>query len=81
MSRRTRAEQVIKVFLREPKFSKRNEIYSLANALREAVEGLNIEPSPERELSAEKRYFIQGQNFVKDAILHLAEEVDLMEQE
>jgi hypothetical protein len=81
MTTRTRAEQVMKVFLREPKFSKRNEIYSLAYALREAVEGLNIEPDPDRELSIEKHHFIRGQNWVKDAILRLAEEIDLMEQE
>jgi hypothetical protein len=81
MTTRTRADQVIKVFLREPKFSKRDEVHCLANALREAVEGLNIEPSPERELSIEKHHFIRGQNFVKSAILRLAEELDRMEQE
>ncbi|MCJ7713596.1 hypothetical protein MUO66_03960 [Candidatus Bathyarchaeota archaeon] len=54
---------------------------NIANALREAVKGLNIEPDPDRELSIEKHHFICGQNFVKDAILRLAEEMDLMEQE
>jgi hypothetical protein len=81
MTTRTRADQVIKVFLREPKFSKRDEVHCLANALRETVEGLNIEPDPDKELSIEKHHFIRGQNWVKDAILHLAEEMDLMEQE
>ena len=51
---------------------------AIANALREAVEGLNIEPDPDRELSAEKHYFIKGQLFVKDAIMRLAEELDRM---
>jgi hypothetical protein len=49
---------------------------NVANALRAAVEGLNIEPSPERELSIEKHHFIRGQNFVKSAILRLADELD-----
>jgi hypothetical protein len=51
---------------------------NVANALREAVEGLNIEPSPERELSAEKYHFIREQNWVKDAIMRLADELDRM---
>ena len=77
MSKRSRAEQVM------------NEYYSklgpgpyyydnsaVANALREAVEGLNIEPNPDRELSIEKHHFIRGQNWVKDAILRLANELE-----
>ena len=51
---------------------------AIANALREAVEGLNIEPDPDRELSAEKHYFIKGQLFVKNAIIHLADELEKM---
>ena len=51
---------------------------AIANALREAVEGLNIEPDPDRELSIEKHHFIKGQLFVKNAIIHLAEELDRM---
>ena len=51
---------------------------AIANALREAVEGLNIEPDPDRELSIEKHHFIKGQLWVKDAIIHLAEELDRM---
>ncbi len=54
---------------------------AIANALREAVEGLNIEPDPDRELSAEKHYFIKGQLFVKDAILRLANELEKMSKE
>ena len=54
---------------------------NVANALREAVEGLNIEPDPDRELSAEKHYFIKGQLFVKDAILRLANELEKMSNE
>jgi hypothetical protein len=51
---------------------------AIANALREAVEGLNIEPNPDRELSIEKHHFIRGQLWVKDAIIHLAEELEKM---
>ena len=54
---------------------------AIANALREAVEGLNIEPDPDRELSAEKHYFIKGQLWVKDAIIRLAEELEKMSKE
>jgi len=81
MSTKTRAEQVMKVFLREPIFSKRDEVHCLANALREAVEGLNIEPSPEREFSIENHHFIRGQNWVKDAIIRLADELNRMAEE
>ena len=54
---------------------------AIANALREAVGSLNIEPNPDRELSAEKHYFIKGQLFVKDAIMRLADELDRMSKE
>jgi hypothetical protein len=54
---------------------------NVANALRTSVEGLNIEPNPDRELSIEKHHFIRGQNFVKDAIMRLADELDRMEEE
>lgn len=54
---------------------------AIANALREAVEGLNIEPDPDRELSIEKHHFIKGQLFVKDAILRLANELEKMSKE
>ena len=54
---------------------------AVAAALREAVEGLNIEPDPDRELSMEKHYFIKGQLFVKNAIIHLAEELEKMSKE
>ena len=79
MSRKTRIQQIM------------NEYYSklgpgpyyydnsaVAAALREAVEGFNIEPDPDRELSAENHYFIKGQNWVKDAILRLADEVEAL---
>ena len=80
MSRKTRIQQIM------------NEYYAMlgpgpyyydnaavAAALREAVEGLNIEPDPDRELSMEKHYFIKGQNWVKNAILNLAVELELEE--
>jgi hypothetical protein len=54
---------------------------AIANALREAVESLNIEPNPDRELSIEKHHFIKGQLFVKDAILRLANELEKMSNE
>jgi len=77
MSTKSRARQVM------------NEYYSklgpgpyyydhsaVAASLREAVEGLNIEPDPDRELSIEKNHFIRGQNWVKDAIMRLADELE-----
>ena len=77
VSRKSRVQQVM------------NEYYSklgpgpyyydnsaVAAALREAVEGLNIEDRPERELSIEKYHFTKGQNWVKDAILRLANELE-----
>ena len=51
---------------------------AIANALRTSVEGLNIEPDPDRELSIEKHHFIKGQLWVKDAIMRLADELDKM---
>ena len=74
MSTRTRAEQVMKAFYE--KLGAEYDDFGVAAALREAVEGLNIEPDPDRELSIEKHHFIRGQNWVKDAIMRLAEELD-----
>lgn len=87
MSRRTRAEMIVDKFYST--FANRRVDFvvqdlnnnAIANALREAVEGLNIEPDPDRELSAEKHYFIKGQLFVKDAILRLANELEKMSKE
>jgi hypothetical protein len=87
MSTRTRAELIVDKFYST--FANRRVDFvvqdlnnnAIANALREAVEGLNIEPDPDRELSAEKHYFIKGQLFVKDAIIHLAEELEKMSKE
>ena len=84
MSRRTRAEMIVDKFYST--FANRRVDFvvqdlnnnAIANALREAVEGLNIEPDPDRELSIEKHHFIKGQLFVKNAIIHLAEELDRM---
>ena len=84
MSTRTRAEMIVDKFY-STFANKRVDFVvqdlnnnAIANALREAVEGLNIEPDPDRELSAEKHYFIKGQLFVKDAILRLANELEKM---
>ena len=54
---------------------------AIANALRASVEGLNIEPDPDRELSIEKHHFIKGQLWVKDAIIRLADELEKMSNE
>lgn len=75
-----RAEQIVNATLEHslrPKRGGRAKV--IAVALREAVEGLNIEPDPDRELSMEKHYFIKGQNWVKNAILNLAVELELEE--
>ena len=87
MSTRTRAEMIVDKFY-STFANKRVDFVvqdlnnnAIANALREAVEGLNIEPDPDRELSAEKHYFIKGQLFVKNAIIHLAEELENMSEE
>ena len=81
MSTRTRAEEVMYSFsqgiLHEEDWDESN----VANALRTSVEGLNIEPNPDRELSAEKHYFIKGQLWVKDAIMRLADELEKMSKE
>lgn len=50
---------------------------AVAAALREAVESLNIEPNPDREFSIENHHFIRGQLWVKDAILRLADELEV----
>jgi hypothetical protein len=50
--------------------------YEYAEVLRQAVNDLNVEENPDRELSMEKRYFIKGQLWMKDAILRLAEEIE-----
>ena len=81
MTTRTRAEQVMYAFGQGIQYGEDWNESNVANALREAVEGLNIEPDPDRELSIEKHHFIQGQNWVKDAIMRLADELDGMVEE
>jgi hypothetical protein len=81
MSTRSRAEQVMNAFGYGIQWEEDWDERNVANVLREAVEGLNIEPNPDRELSAEKHYFIKGQLWVKDAIIHLAEELEKMSNE
>ena len=77
MSRKTRAQELMKEYYNKlgpgPYYYDNSAV---ATALREAVEGLNIEPDPDRELSIEKRHFIKGQNWVKDAIMRLANELE-----
>ena len=87
MSRRTRAEMIVDKFYST--FANRRVDFvvqdlnnnAIANALRTSVEGLNIEPNPDIELSIEKHHFIKGQLFVKNAIIHLAEELEKMSKE
>ena len=84
MSTRTRAELIVDKFYST--FANRRVDFvvqdlnnnAIANVLREAVEGLNIEPNPDRELSIEKHHFIKGQLWVKDAIMRLADELEKM---
>jgi len=57
-----------------PRKGDRQEL--IAFILRESVEGFNIEPNPDMELSIEKHHFIRGQNWTKDSILRLANEVE-----
>ena len=84
MSTRTRAEMIVDKFY-STCANKRVDFVvqdlnnnAIANVLREAVEGLNIEPNPDRELSIEKHHFIKGQLWVKDAIMRLADELEKM---
>jgi hypothetical protein len=81
MSTRSRAEQVMNAFGYGIQWEEDWDERNVANVLRESVESLNIEPNPDRELSAEKHYFIKGQLWVKDAIIHLAEELEKMSNE
>jgi hypothetical protein len=81
MSTRTRAEQIMNAFGYGIQYGEDWDESNVANALRESVESLNIEPNPDIELSAEKHYFIKGQLWVKDAIIHLAEELEKMSNE
>jgi hypothetical protein len=78
MSTRTRAEQVMNAFGYGIQYGEDWDERNVANALRESVESLNIEPNPDRELSAEKHYFIKGQLWVKDAIMRLVNELESM---
>ena len=77
MSRKSRAQQIMDEYYSKlgpgPYYYDNSAV---AAALREAVEGLNIEDRPERELSIEKYHFIRGQLWVKDAILRLSNELE-----
>ena len=81
MSRKQRAEDVMYAFSQNIMYGEDWNESNVAAALREAVEGLNIESNPDRELSVEKHYFIKGQLFVKDAILRLADELTKMSKQ
>ena len=81
MSRKQRAKDVMYAFSQNIMYGEDWDESNVAAALREAVEGLNIESNPDRELSVEKHYFIKGQLFVKDAILRLADELTKMSKQ
>ena len=81
MSKRSRAEQVMVAFAQGIQYGEDWDESNVAAALREAVESLNIEPNPDIELSIEKHHFIKGQLFVKNAIIHLADELDKIVKE
>ena len=81
MSTKSRAYEVMYAFGQGIKYGEDWDESNVANALRTSVEGLNIEPDPDIELSIEKHYFIKGQLWVKDAIIHLAEELEKMSNE
>lgn len=81
MSTTTRAQElreIIRQVLYSTPMTQECEIPIAVATLRNAIEGLNIEPNPDRELSIEKHFLIQGQNWVKDAILRLADELEKM---
>ena len=80
MSTRTRAEQVMYAFSQGIHNGDDWNESNVANALREAVEGLNIDDRPDMELSIEKHHFIRGQLFVKAALLRLATELENMSE-
>ena len=81
MSTRTRAEQVMYAFSQGIHNGDDWNESNVANALREAVEGLNIDDNPEREFSIEKHHFIRGQLWVKNSLLRLADELEKMSKE
>ena len=81
MTTRTRAQQVMNAFCKGVQWGEDWDERNIAYALREAVEGLNIEPDPDRELSIEKHHFIRGQNWVKDSIMKLADELETIAKE
>lgn len=76
MTTKTRAKQVMDAFSKGIQWGEDWDERNIAYALREAVESLNIEPDSDRELSIEKHHFIRGQNWVKDAIMRLADELE-----
>jgi hypothetical protein len=81
MTTRTRAQQIMNAFCKGVQWGEDWDERNIAYALREAVEGLNIESDPNKELSIEKHHFIKGQNFVKDAIMKLAAELETIAKE
>lgn len=81
MSTRTRAEEVMYSFGQGIQYGEDWDESNVANALREAVEGLNIDDNPEREFSIEKHHFIRGQLWVKNSLLRLADELEKMSKE
>lgn len=73
MSRKSRAQTILDI---TEEYSIRSRQKVIAIALREAIEGLNIEPNADVGLSAEKHFFIKGQQWTRDAIFALADEIE-----
>ena len=77
MTRKQRAQDLLDKTMElclRPRKDDRQKL--IAFILRESVEGFNIESNPDRELSIENHHFIRGQNWTKDSILRLANEVE-----
>ena len=81
MSRNQRAKDVLYAFSQGIQNGDDWNESNIAAALREAVEGLNIDDNPEREFSIEKHHFIRGQLWVKNSLLRLADELEKMSKE
>ena len=81
MSRNQRAKDVLYAFSQGIQYGEDWDESNVAAALREAVEGLNIDDNPEREFSIEKHHFIRGQLWVKNSLLRLADELEKISKE
>ena len=75
---KNKAQQVMNAFYasclgKEPTFQ--DDKIAVAEALEEAVNLLSIDPDPDKEFTIDKHNFIKGQNWVKEKLLKIAEEL------